>query len=1112
MKKPLSTVLSFVLSATLVFGLTPSAALATSTAVQGAADVAAAAQAETQTEISAVGGEATPDDAAVDGSAASDSAAVGTDAAVAVAAQNAVATAATAAANEPAGSSSADAEPELQYAEANGFENFGVDSAADPASAVTADGATATSNVTALYNLVCNGYESAATEVDTTNLNCTVGDFEEAMTLITANPEYYWATSYWGYSYYDTDKDGAADDDEIIASIKLYYCVDTASLATAKANMEAKISEALSWVDFDSMTQFQAVQALHDYLVRNCAYNTSLVSGTSPTETTSYSAYGALVDGSCVCQGYSLAYKLLLSRLGLSCVLVMSQSMNHAWNMVQMDDGNWYHVDTTWDDPTPDQGFSAEVGHNYFLRADSTMKSSLKHYGWEAAYTTPSADYANRAYATYNGPAAASGAAGDSGTAGSADGSDPASGTGGAETSKAKAASYKNSSTATQSGVTFTVQYDDPVAGQDTTFHVTQTGGSSAAKARMDVPTYMDLDGSSESVCDPSDPYNKNGWGDYHELGDDGYDFTFNFTASGQYHMIFYFMDATNGITYLRTTFFITIDDSAHPAVSTIVANAVAQAQSETDGSEYNMALWLHDWELKQLDYDYSYNYCSAESGLTRGKGTCESFQRIYQKLLTKAGLENARMEGNGHTWNAVKIDGNWCQVDVNWDDVDYSSSYGFDSTHLYFGLTDELMAKAHSAHAATYQADGYAYRSTDLSNNYFVRNGQAAEWADAYAERIQAQLDAKAASFTIASDNASLPPSISGIQNAIVAYAINQKEWKASDGSRATLTATSNVQTQSSTSWTANYDFTAEYATVQTQLTKAMFTVDTSSATYTGNAITKSIATAGLTEGTDYIVAYENNVNAGTATIAITGVGSYAGALTYSFAINKAPASYTVPTGLTATYGQKLADVVLPSGFSWENSNQSVGNAGSNTFTCSYAGDANHYGASGIAVAVKVSEAKVETQTVYRMYNPITSEHLFTTNVYEYDSLVAHGWSKEGVACSAPKSGSVGVYRLYNPGLGSEMKMSHHYTTNYYEAKTLVENYGWSWDYNGKPIFYSAQGSAGALTGASPVYRLYNGGLSAHMYTLSSYENDSLIKYHGWSGEGVGFYAYPVS
>lgn len=62
-----------------------------------------------------------------------------------------------------------------------------------------------------------------------------------------------------------------------------------------------------------------------------------------------------------------------------------------------------------------------------------------------------------------------------------------------------------HSATATQNGVTFTVSWNDAPAGTATTFHATQTNGSSQAKGRMDVPTYWD-GGSQESVCDPSRP------------------------------------------------------------------------------------------------------------------------------------------------------------------------------------------------------------------------------------------------------------------------------------------------------------------------------------------------------------------------------------------------------------------------------------------------------------------------------------------------------------------------------------------------------------------------------------------------------------------------------
>lgn len=45
-------------------------------------------------------------------------------------------------------------------------------------------------------------------------------------------------------------------------------------------------------------------------------------------------------------------------------------------------------------------------------------------------------------------------------------------------------------------------------------------------------------------------------------------------------------------------------------------------------------------------------------------------------------------------------------------------------------------------------------------------------------------------------------------------------------------------------------------------------------------------------------------------------------------FVVAKATPTYTVPTGLTAKYGQALADVTLPDGWSWMDSSESVGGA----------------------------------------------------------------------------------------------------------------------------------------------------------------------------------------
>jgi len=367
---------------------------------------------------------------------------------------------------------------------------------------------------------------------------------------------------------------------------------------------------------------------------------------------------------------------------------------------------------------------------------------------------------------------------------------------------------YAHNVTANQNGVTLTLSWDDAAAGEPTRFHLSATGGSGAYKFRMDAPFYMNPGEGyfGEMVADTS----RGQWMTW-TSSDTGCDYEFTMTASGRYYYRFYLQDAQSSVWSLRVAAEAEVSDDAHPSIDQIITNAVAQCRQETSGSEYDMALWLHDWTLDQLEYDLSLNWCSAESGLTRHQGTCESYQRIYSKLLNAAGIANGRITGNGHTWNAVKIDGKWCQMDLTWDDTTENWYGDLDQRHLYFGLTDELMTIAHSDHTANYQKADYAYRSTDLSNNYFVRNGKADEWAEKYADRIQQHLDAKEESFSIDADNQSFPPSISGIQNGIIAHAMNQRAWKV-QGTKVDLKVASNVTKESNSKWSAKYDLKAEY------------------------------------------------------------------------------------------------------------------------------------------------------------------------------------------------------------------------------------------------------------------------------------------------------------
>ena len=358
---------------------------------------------------------------------------------------------------------------------------------------------------------------------------------------------------------------------------------------------------------------------------------------------------------------------------------------------------------------------------------------------------------------------------------------------------------YQHSEAETSGSVTMKVEWNDPVLGQPTTFHVSATGGSGAYKFRMDAPSYTNPNEMAyESVADPS----RGEWMNYTDECNST-DYSFTMTASGTYNFRFYLMDKAAGVYYLRVSTYIQVSDSNHPSVRSIVQSAVAQCNNETDGSNYQKALWLHDWLLNQLKYDNTLKWSSAESALTRGLGTCQAYESAYSMLLSTAGIENAetRDTGDAHTWNAIKLDGEWYQVDCTWDDSS-DHWYDFDQRRLYFGLTDELMAVAHPKFSEVYSKSDYRTPSTSLKNNYFVKSGEAKQWAESYRDRIQNSLNSKQTQFSIQADNSTYPPSIYKIQNGIIAYVMNQNEWFL-NGKKVTLVVTVNDN---------KFDFTVTY------------------------------------------------------------------------------------------------------------------------------------------------------------------------------------------------------------------------------------------------------------------------------------------------------------
>ncbi|MDE7178738.1 MAG: InlB B-repeat-containing protein [Lachnospiraceae bacterium] len=206
--------------------------------------------------------------------------------------------------------------------------------------------------------------------IDLSEKNCTLSSMDEVRRLLETvaeeHPDLYY---YKGYELQSSTPP--------ISKIYISY-YDNCDNDT----FNAKVDEALSYVT-DEMSDDVKAAVLHDYLAINVK-NDNLVMA--------YNAYGALVNGFAKGRGYALAYKYLLSQVGIESYLVTSEKMpdslyNHTWNMVKLNE-KYYHVDVAMDDPQYDM--IGRVYHKNLFRSDANLKDHLE---WKVTFGGDTVDY-----------------------------------------------------------------------------------------------------------------------------------------------------------------------------------------------------------------------------------------------------------------------------------------------------------------------------------------------------------------------------------------------------------------------------------------------------------------------------------------------------------------------------------------------------------------------------------------------------------------------------------------------------------------------------------------------------------------------------------------------
>jgi len=114
------------------------------------------------------------------------------------------------------------------------------------------------------------------------------------------------------------------------------------------------------------LSDYEKVLYIYNYLKDNVDY-TSYSASTS-------SIVGPILNREGICEGYALTFKFISDQIGIESIVISSDEMDHAWNMVLIE-GNWYFVDVTWADTGDTEYFL--MGSNEFYITHFGINSYL---------------------------------------------------------------------------------------------------------------------------------------------------------------------------------------------------------------------------------------------------------------------------------------------------------------------------------------------------------------------------------------------------------------------------------------------------------------------------------------------------------------------------------------------------------------------------------------------------------------------------------------------------------------------------------------------------------------------------------------------------------------
>ena len=135
------------------------------------------------------------------------------------------------------------------------------------------------------------------------------------------------------------------------------------------SKINEKVNEIVKNVVKDEKNTKKIIKLIHDYIINNTKYDKDRADK-NIIKYKSNTAYGVLFEGFGICGGYTDTMAIFLNYYDIPNFEIASE--NHIWNAVYID-GEWLHLDLTWDDPVLSSGEEV-LSDTYFLITTEKLK------------------------------------------------------------------------------------------------------------------------------------------------------------------------------------------------------------------------------------------------------------------------------------------------------------------------------------------------------------------------------------------------------------------------------------------------------------------------------------------------------------------------------------------------------------------------------------------------------------------------------------------------------------------------------------------------------------------------------------------------------------------